>query len=60
MEVFARLRFHSLKLHQNKCNFYFDQVGNLGHKIYLSRLEVVARKVVVVISILRPKDVNRL
>jgi hypothetical protein len=60
IEVFARLRLHGLKLHPGKCRFYCDHVEYLGHMIYLGGLGVVASKVEVVISILRPKDVSRL
>jgi hypothetical protein len=60
IEVFARLRLHSLKLHPNKCRFYCDRVEYLGHMIYPGGLSVVASKVEVVISIPRPKDVSRL
>jgi hypothetical protein len=59
-EVFARLRLHGLKLHPGKCKFYCDRVEYLGHMIYPGRLGVVVSKVEVVMSIPRPKDVNRL
>lgn len=59
-EVFARLRLHGLKLHPNKCKFYYDRVEYLGHMIYPGGLGVVASKVEVMISIPRPKDVSRL
>jgi hypothetical protein len=60
IEVFARLRLHSLKLHPSKYRFYCDHVEYLGHMIYQRRLGVVASKVEVVMSIPRPKDVSRL
>jgi hypothetical protein len=60
IEVFARLRFHGLKLHPGKCRFYYDCVEYLGHMIYPGGLGVVASKVEVVMSIPRPKDVSRL
>jgi hypothetical protein len=60
IEVFARLRLHGLKLHPGKCRFYYDRVEYLGHMIYPGRLDVVASKVEVVMSIPRPKDVSRL
>jgi hypothetical protein len=59
-EVFARLRFHSLKLHPDKCRFYCDRVEYLGHMIYLGGLGVIASKVEVVMSIPRPRDVSKL
>jgi hypothetical protein len=59
-EVFARLRFHGLKLHPSNCRFYYDRVEYLGHMIYLGGLGVVASKVEVVMSIPRPRDVSRL
>jgi hypothetical protein len=60
MEVFARLRFHGLKLHPNKCKFYYNRVEYLGHMIYPGGLGVVAGKVEVVMSNPRPRDVSRL
>jgi hypothetical protein len=60
IEVFVRLRLHSLKLHLGKCRFYCDRVEYLGHMIYPGGLGVVASKVEVVMSIPRPKDVSRL
>ena len=60
IDVFAKLRLHNLKLHPGRCRFYCDCVEYLGHMIYSGRLGVVASKVEVVISIPRPKDVNRL
>jgi hypothetical protein len=60
IEVFGRLRLHSLKLHPDKCRFYCDRVEYLGHMIYPGGLGVVASKVEVVMSIPRPKDVSRL
>jgi hypothetical protein len=60
IEVFARLRFHGLKLHPGKCKFYCDRVEYLGHMKYPEGLGVVASKVEVVMSIPRPKDVSRL
>ena len=60
IEVFARLRSHGLKLHLNKCRFYYDRMEYLGYMIYPGRLGVVASKIEVVMSIPRPKDINRL
>jgi hypothetical protein len=60
IEVFARLRLYSLKLHPGKCKFYYDRVEYLGHMIYPGGLDMVASKVEVVMSIPRPKDVSRL
>ena len=59
-EVFARLRFHGLKLRLGKCKFYCNHVEYLGHMIYLRGLGVVASKVEVVMSIPRLRDVSRL
>jgi hypothetical protein len=59
-EVFARLRFHGLKLHPGKCRFYCDRIEYLGHMIYPRGLGVVANKVEVVMSIPRPRDVSKL
>jgi hypothetical protein len=59
-EVFARLRLHGLKLHPSKCKFYCDHIEYLGHMMYPGGLGVVASKVEVVMSILRPRDVSRL
>ena len=59
-EVFARLRLHGLKLHPNKCKFYYDRVEYLGHMIYPGGSGVVTSKVEVMLSIPRPKDVSRL
>jgi hypothetical protein len=41
MEVIAKLRLYDLKLHPNKCKFYFDCVEYLDHMIYPGRLGVV-------------------
>jgi hypothetical protein len=60
IKVFVRLRLHGLKLHPNKCKFYYNRVEYLGHMIYPGGLDVVASKVEVVMSISRPKDVSRL
>jgi hypothetical protein len=54
-DVFARLRFHSLKLYPGKCKFYCDHVEYLSHMIYPGGLGVVANKVEVVMSISKPK-----
>jgi hypothetical protein len=59
-DVFARLRFHGLKLYPGKCKFYCDHVEYLGHMIYPGGLGVVASKVEVVMSIPKPRDVSRL
>jgi hypothetical protein len=59
-DVFARLRLHGLKLYPGKCEFYCDRVEYLDHMIYPGGLGVVANKVEVVMSILKPRDVSRL
>jgi hypothetical protein len=58
--MFARLRLHGLKLHPDKCKFYYDRVEYLSHMIYPGGLGMVASKVEVVISIPKPRDVSRL
>jgi hypothetical protein len=60
VDVFARLRFHGLKLYPGKYKFYCDRVEYLGHMIYLGGLGVVASKVEVMMSIPKPRDVSRL
>ena len=60
MDVFAGLRLCGLKLHSDKCKFFFNRIECLGHIIYLNGLGVVASKVEVVLSIPRPCDVSRL
>jgi hypothetical protein len=59
-DVFARLRFHGLKLHPSKCKFYCDHVEYLGHMIYPGGLGIIVSKVEVVMSIPKPRDVSRL
>ena len=51
---------HGLKLHPSKCTFFYSEVEYLGHMIYPGGLGVLKGKVEALISIPRPKDVNRL
>jgi hypothetical protein len=60
MQVYARLRPHGLKLYPSKYKLYCDRVEYLGHMIYLRGLSMVASKVEVVMSTLRPRDVSSL
>jgi len=58
LKTFTKVRLYSLKLHPNKCEFYYDKVVYLNHTIFPDGLGVIAIKVALMVSISRPKDVG--
>ena len=55
--VLKRLVEHDLKLHPNKCAFFYSQVEYLGHMIYPGGFGMLKSKVEALASIPRSKDV---